>query len=135
MQIPITYYNPQSPQTRGPFEFIGQWIQQNPFFPVQVNIPDLFQNIGNGINQATTNVQQLSQNVGSGVSQFTQNVGNGFNQWMQQIGQRVPLIGNMVTSANNRVPSYNGQPIMVMVPVRYSGGQELVLEEALDAFP
>ncbi|CAG9768309.1 unnamed protein product [Ceutorhynchus assimilis] len=138
----------QQPFVRGPFQFLGNWIQQTPWLPVEVNVPDVFQNIGNGINQATSNVQQFTQNVGngvsqftqnvgSGVSQFTQNVGNGFQQWMQQLGQRVPFIGNIVTTiGGTRVPAVpSSEQVLVMVPVNYPGGQQLVLEEALEAFP
>lgn len=91
------------------------------------------QNVGNG-------VTQLTQNVGSGLNQFTQNVGNGFNQWMQQLGQRVPFLGNIVQVANRTPaapigPSNDKPQVVVMVPVEYPGGQQLVLDEALEAFP
>ncbi|XP_076270188.1 uncharacterized protein LOC143202496 isoform X2 [Rhynchophorus ferrugineus] len=141
--------NPLS-QTRGPFDFIGQWIQQVPWLPVQVNVPDLFQNIGNGINQVGTTVSQFTQNVGNGVSTFGQNVGNGVNQFTQNIGngwnqlsqnvgngittwvQNVPVIGNLV---GGRKPTTGSQQF-VLLPVEYPGGQQLVLaNEALEAFP
>ncbi|XP_050307360.1 uncharacterized protein LOC126744064 isoform X3 [Anthonomus grandis grandis] len=154
--LPSSFYYPQNYplqlrrnplyQTRGPFDFIGQWIQQTPWLPIQVNVPDMFQTIGSSISQASNNIQQLSQQVGSGVSQFTQNVGNGFNQftqnvgngfnqWMQQLGQRVPIFGNVIST--NRVTqndNKNGQQAP-MVPVQYPEGQELILEEVLDSFP
>ncbi|XP_066251279.1 uncharacterized protein [Euwallacea similis] len=136
-----------NPQTRGPFDFVGQFFQQVPWLPIQINVPDMFQNIGNGISQATSNVQQWSQNlghgvsqltenVGSGLNQLTQNVGSGFNQWMQQVGQRVPFLGNIVNTKKPLGGTNHGQQqIIMMVPVEYPGGQQLVMEDAIDAFP
>ncbi|KAH1024651.1 uncharacterized protein LOC109538679 isoform X2 [Dendroctonus ponderosae] len=139
VQVPVSMFQPQFYQQQSmqdPKQFgIGQWIQQTPWLPIQVNIPDLFQNIGNGISQATNGVTQFTQNVGTGLNQFTQNVGSGFNQWMQQLGQRIPILGNI---AANRLPMNrpNGQrPVFVMIPVEYPGGQQLIMEEALEAFP
>lgn len=138
-QVPVPMFQPQfyhQQPMQDPKQFgIGQWIQQTPWLPIQVNVPDLFQNIGNGISQATNGVSQFTQNVGTGLNQFTQNVGSGFNQWMQQLGQRIPILGNI---AANRQPMNhaNGQrPVFVMIPVEYPGGQQLIMEEVLEAFP
>lgn len=131
------------PQIRGPFDFIGQWIQQTPWLPIQINVPDIFQNIGNGINQVGTTVSQFSQNVGNGVSQFSQNVGNGLSQFSQNIGngfttwaQNVPILENFIDTKRKPVMTTNGQQIGVLVPIEYPGGQQLVLaNEAFEAFP
>ncbi|XP_060517977.1 uncharacterized protein LOC132696888 isoform X2 [Cylas formicarius] len=121
---------PYQPHTRGPFDFIGNWIQQSSWFPVEINVPDTFANIGNGLSQVTQNlgngfnqftqgvtqatsnlgngVSQLSQNVGNGVSQFSQNVGSGVNQFTQGIGsnwnQLSQNFNNWAQNLGQRIP-------------------------------
>ncbi|VEN59517.1 unnamed protein product [Callosobruchus maculatus] len=78
------------------YHFIGNWIASSDWFPIEVNVPDIFNNIGSGVGNVAQTVGQFAQNMGAGIMTFTQNVGSGIQSFAQGIGQRVPFIGAIV---------------------------------------
>ncbi|KAJ8974859.1 hypothetical protein NQ317_001957 [Molorchus minor] len=106
-------YPPPPFQTRGPFDFIGNWIQSSEWFPVEINVPDTVSSIGNGVGTFATNVgsgfNNFAQNVGIGFQTFTQNLGNGFQSFTQNLTERFPILAVFVRP--NSPPRY-----FVLVP-------------------
>ncbi|KAG5888644.1 hypothetical protein JTB14_021269 [Gonioctena quinquepunctata] len=103
-------------QTRGPFDFIGNWIQSTGFFPIEINVPDTFGAIGNNVGTLATNAGNFAQNVGTGFQTFTQNVGNGFQNFVQ----RVPILGSII-----RPTGANGQKYYILVPTKSANNEHL----------
>lgn len=118
-------------QVRGPFDFIGNWIhnwiQSSDWFPIEINVPDTFSNVGAGFQSFTQNVgngfQTFQQNVGNGFQQFQQNVGNGWQQLQQNVGNGVngltQSFGNGVRNFTQTIPIFNTHPSHHGQSVRY----------------
>ncbi|KAJ8961183.1 hypothetical protein NQ318_008865 [Aromia moschata] len=98
----------QPPQSKGPFDFLGNWIQSSDWFPVEINVPDTITGVGNGVGSFATNVgngfNTFAQNVGNGFQTFTQNVGSGFQSFTQNLAQRIPILAVIVRP--NSPPRY-----------------------------
>ncbi|CAH1983921.1 unnamed protein product [Acanthoscelides obtectus] len=138
--IPPAPYYPHHQQTRGPLQFIGNWIDSSDWFPIEVNVPDVFSNIGSGVGNVAQTVGQLAQNMGAGIMTFTQNVGSGIQNFAQGIGQRVPFIAALVrpSTTPNEGQEVAPQMYMILVPERgYAGDPPLsqMESEILETFP
>lgn len=128
-------------QVRGPLDFIGNWIQSSEWFPVEINVPDTFASVGNGIGTLATNVgngfNAFTQNLGSGFQTFTQNVGSNVQNFAQNLSQRFPVLAVVVRP--NAPARY-----FALVPVRTVGGDDTkkpylpawqMESDVLEAFP
>lgn len=119
--------------------FIGDWIQGSDWFPIEINVPDTFGAIGNGIGNVAqsvgsfaqgvgsfaqgvgTNLSGFAQGVGQGLQTLTQNVGNGvqgvtqfFTRPNAQNGQKTPQLGDTVPVGQ--------QKIFILVPMGSPNG-------------
>nr|XP_023029244.1 uncharacterized protein LOC111517348 [Leptinotarsa decemlineata] len=113
-------------QNRGPLDFIGNLIQSSGFFPIEINVPDTFGSIGNGVGTLANNVGNFAQNVGTGFQTFTQNVGNGFQNFVQ----RVPILGAFVRPVGGSVTT---QKYFILVPTQKNADPDQLLKK-LDNF-
>nr|CAH7713174.1 unnamed protein product [Callosobruchus chinensis] len=131
---PPTAFYPHTYQTRGPLQFIGNWIASSDWFPIEVNVPDIFNNIGSGVGNVAQTVGQFAQNMGTGIMTFTQNVGSGIQSFAQGIGQRVPFIGAIV-----RPTATVGEQVVPQKYMLVVSGQERPLSQMesdiLETFP
>lgn len=71
---------------RGPFDFIGNWIQGSEWFPLEVNVPDTFGAVGSAVNTAAQGVGSFAQGVGNNIGVLAQNLGQGFQTFSQNLG-------------------------------------------------
>nr|CAI5867356.1 unnamed protein product [Callosobruchus analis] len=118
-------------EARGPLQFIGNWIASSDWFPIEVNVPDIFSHIGSGVGNVAQTVGQVAQNMGSGIMTFTQNVGSGIQSFAQGIGQRVPFIGTIVR------PTTTTNYMLVVPSQKYGPDRPLSQMESdiLEKFP
>lgn len=93
---------------RGPFDFIGNWIQGSDWFPIEINVPDTFGAVGNVVGNVAQGVGSFAQGVGSNINGFAQNVGQGFQTFSQNFGNGFQNLGQLFSQRPNSVA--NVQP-------------------------
>lgn len=123
--IPYANANPYG-NLRGPLDFIGNWIQSSEWFPIEVNVPDTFAAVGNG-------VSSFANNIGSGFQTFTQNAGNAFQNFAQGLSQR-PIIGAIVRPIQGQqpqVPPVVAQKYFVVMPTQNVREREKYLQNKI----
>lgn len=119
--------SPYQAQLKGPLSFIGDWINNSDWFPIEINVPDTFGAIGNGLQGFGNNVGNFAQGIGNNIGNFAQGVGTGFNtvttnigNGLQSFAQRIPIISNFVRPVAVAQNTKFGTKYFVVMPEVYN---------------
>lgn len=131
---------PSNMALRGPFDFIGNWIQGSDWFPIEINVPDTFGAVGNafgyvaqGVGNVAQGVGSFAQGVGTNVNNFAQGVGQGWQTLSQNFGNGVQGFAQLFPRPNAQSGQKNpqlGQSVnvggqqkfLILVPMGASNG-------------
>lgn len=121
---------------RGPFDFIGNWIQGSEWFPIEINVPDTFGAVGNAVGVVAQGVGTFAQGVGSNISGFAQNVGQGFQSLSQNVGNGFQNFAQFFSQRPNTVTSsISANPAAVYQTAQSPNIQQAQLEGGLQNQP
>lgn len=95
---------------RGPFDFLGSWIQNAPFLPIEINIPDTFASVGGAVGSAAQNVGMFAQGVGTNLNSWFQNAGQGFHTFTQNMGSHLQNVTHFFGQRPSTTPSTAEEP-------------------------
>ncbi|CAH0558233.1 unnamed protein product [Brassicogethes aeneus] len=113
---------------KGPLSFIGDWINGSEWFPVELNVPDSFAAIGNGIQGFGNGIGTFAQGVGSNFGNFAQNLGNNWNNFALNVGNRFHNITQKLPVLNN----FYHRPIAMAQNTRFGTKYVVVMPKSED---